>query len=98
VQVTAVDDDDDHVLALTAEGRLLVLDGEDGAVIARTEVLVADSLEAGAVPALVADQQRAYLSAPVERRLHEIDFADDARVARTFETPNRPAYTAETGR
>ena len=98
VQVSAVDDDDEHVLALTADGRVLVLDGEDGSVLARTQPLVRDSLAAGAAPVLVADQQRAYLSAPTEQRLHEIDFADGARVARTFETTTEPAFTAETGR
>ncbi|GAA1835521.1 ABC transporter [Microlunatus capsulatus] len=98
VAVTAVDDDDEHVLALAEDGRLLVLDGEDGSVLSRTEPLVADSLAAGLTPALIADQQRAYLSGPVEQRLHEVDFADDARVARTFETTTEPAFTAETGR
>jgi hypothetical protein len=100
---TAVDDDADHVLALDADGRVLVLDGADGEVLARTEPLVAASLgnessARWAAPVLIADQQRAYLSAPAERRLYEIDFADGARIARTFETPTPPAFTAETGR
>jgi len=47
---------------------------------------------------LIADQQRAYLSAPAEQRLYEIDFADGARIARTFETPTAPQFVAETGR
>ncbi|MDN7122149.1 ABC transporter [Nocardioides sp. ChNu-153] len=98
VVVSAVDDADQHVLALTATGRVLVLSGEDGAVLAATEPLAAASLAAGVRPTLVADQQRAYLSAPLEQRLHEIDFADAARVARTFETTTEPAFTAETGR
>ena len=51
-----------------------------------------------AAPVLIADQQRAYLSAPVERRMFEIDFADGARLARTFETASAPAFVAETGR
>ncbi|MFT7766925.1 ABC transporter [Clavibacter tessellarius] len=98
VHVTAVDDADDHLLALTTDGRVLVLSAADGAVIAETGPLVADSLAAGRIPTLVADQQRAYLAGPVERRLHEIDFADGARVSRTFDTPAEPAFTAETGR
>ncbi|OUE07535.1 hypothetical protein CMsap09_01205 [Clavibacter michiganensis] len=98
VHVTAVDDADDRLLALTRDGRVLVLSGADGAVVADTGPLVADSLAAGRTPTLVADQQRAYLSGPVERRLHEIDFADDARVSRTFDTAAEPAFTAETGR
>jgi len=98
VSVTAVDDDAEHVLALTAEGRVLVLNGEDGTVLAQTDALVAESLAAGDDPALIADQQRAYLSGPAERRLFEIDFADGARIARTFDTAAPPAFTAETGR
>ena len=98
VHVTAVDDDDDHLLALAEDGRVLVLDGEDGAVLSETAPLVADSLAAGQQPVLVADQQRAYLSGPSERVLHEIDHADGARIARSFETATEPTWTAETGR
>lgn len=99
VQVTAVDDEAQHVLALAADGRVLVLDGTTGAVIAETEPLVADSLlVGGGAPVLIADQQRAYLSAPSERRLYEIDFADNARIARDFETRSTPAFVGETGR
>lgn len=94
VQVTAVDDDAEHVLALAADGRVLVLDG-GGAQLAATEPLV-DAAQPGVT--LIADQQRAYLAAPAEQRLVEIDFADGARIARTFETPTQPAYTALTGR
>lgn len=98
VSATAVDDDDEHVLALAADGRVLVLSGADGSVLGATDALVAESLAAGHAPALIADQQRAYLSAPVEQRLFEIDFADGARIARTFDTATPPAFTAETGR
>jgi len=94
VQVTAVDDDAEHVLALAADGRVLVLDGS-GAQLAATEPLV-DASQPGAT--LIADQQRAYLSAPAEGLLVEIDFADGARIARTFETATEPAFTALTGR
>ncbi|MFK4760593.1 ABC transporter [Microbacterium sp. ZW T5_45] len=96
--VTAVDDDDDHLLALAQDGRILVLDAATGSVLAETSPLVAESLAAGAAPTLIADQQRAYLSAPTEKLLYEIDYADDARIARTFETATEPAFAAETGR
>lgn len=97
--VTAVDDDDEHVLGLTVDGRALVLDGESGDVVGLSEPLARTSLRTGrGVPTLVVDQQRAYLSAPVEKRLHEIDFADGARVSRTFETPTEPLFVAGTGR
>jgi len=96
--VTAVDDADGHVLALAKDGRMLVLDGATGAQRAATEPLVAASLSTGAAPVLIADQQRAYLSAPAEQRMYEIDVADGARIARTFETASTPAFVAETGR
>lgn len=98
VQVTAVDDEDGHLLGLARDGRVLVMDDENGAVLAETAPLVADSLAVGATPTLIADQHRAYLSAPTERRLHEIDYADGARIARSFETATEPAFVAETGR
>lgn len=98
VQVTAVDDEDGTLLALAQDGRVLVLDDESGAVIAETAPLVAESLATGNAPVLIADQHRAYLSAPSEHRLFEIDYADAARIARTFETATEPAFVAETGR
>ncbi|ROS52546.1 ABC transporter [Frigoribacterium sp. PhB24] len=98
VSVTAVDDADQRLLALAQDGRVLVLDGATGQVVAETGPLVADSLAAGRTPTLIADQQRAYLSAPVEERLYEIDPADGARIARSFETATEPAFVAETGR
>ena len=99
VQVTAVDDDAQHVLGLTRDGRVAVLDGASGDLLATSRPLVARSLRDGpGEPVLVADQQRAYLSAPAERRLHEIDFADRARVSRSFTTGTVPAYVAGTGR
>jgi hypothetical protein len=98
VSVTAVDDADQRLLALAQDGRVLVLDGTTGQVVAETAPLVAESLAAGTTPTLVADQQRAYLSAPVEGRLYEIDAADGARIARSFETATEPAFVAETGR
>jgi hypothetical protein len=97
--VTAVDDDDEHVVGLSTDGRVVVLSGESGELLGTSQPLAARSLRTGrGQPALVVDQQRAYLSAPVERRLLEIDFADGARVARTFDTPTEPLLTAGTGR
>jgi hypothetical protein len=99
VQATAVDDEAQHVLALAADGRVLVIDGTTGALLSQTDPLVADSLATGAgSPTLVADQPRAYLNGPAEHAVYEIDFADAARVSRTFATPTQPALFAETGR
>lgn len=98
VQVTAVDDADANLLALTTDGRVLVLDGETGALRAASLPLVAASLAAGANATLVADHQRAYLNGPIEGRLWEIDFADGARIAREFVPERTPTFFAETGR
>lgn len=99
IQATAIDDEAQHVLALAADGRVLVIDGATGALISHTEPLVAESLatDAGS-PMLVADQSHAYLNGPAEHAVYEIDFADGARISRTFTTPTQPALFAETGR
>ncbi|KQQ66239.1 hypothetical protein [Microbacterium sp. Leaf320] len=98
VHVTAVDDEEGHLLALAQDGRVLVLNGDDGSTLAETAPLVAESLSSDSAPTLIADQHRAYLSAPAEHLLYEIDYADAARIARTFETATEPAFVAETGR
>jgi hypothetical protein len=101
LQVSAVDDREGHVVALAADGRVLVLIAETGEVIAATEPLLPQTLQDPALLAgveLTADQQRAYLNAPAEQTLFEIDFADKARIARTFDTDTVPAYLAEVGR
>ncbi|WZH35189.1 MAG: ABC transporter [Microbacterium enclense] len=98
VQATAVDDRDANVLALTVDGRVLVLDGDTGAERAASVPLVGASLAAGQPVSLIADQQRAYLNGPAEDRLWELDFADDARIARVFTPALTPVFVAETGR
>lgn len=98
VQASAVDDKDANLLALTPDGRVLVLDGETGAVRAASAPLVGASLGAGQPVSLIADQQRAYLNGPAEGRMWEIDFADGARVAREFSPATAPLFFAETGR
>jgi len=101
LQVSAVDDADEHLVALAADGRVLVLDGATGAEVASTEPLLVETLadaDALAGVSLIADQQRVYLNAPLEQTMYEIDFADGARIARTFDTDTVPALMAETGR
>jgi hypothetical protein len=98
VQVTAVDDQDANLLALTPDGRMLVLDGETGELRAASAALVGASLADGQPVGLIADQQRAYLGGPAEGRLWELDFADGARIAREFAPVRTPLFVAETGR
>jgi hypothetical protein len=101
LQVATVDDREGHVVALGEDGRVLVLSTEAEGIIAATGPLLAETLTDPGLLAgveLIADQQRAYLNAPAEQQLHEIDFADSARIARTFDTAAVPAHLAETGR
>ncbi|MEU0264661.1 ABC transporter [Nocardioides sp. NPDC006303] len=96
-QVVAADDEEGHVLALDTTGRVRVFAAEDGEQLAATEPLV-DLSEAAAGVDLVVDQERAYLNVPAEGVVHEIDYADKARIARTLETPTAPVFFTETGR
>lgn len=94
-RVVAVDDEDGHVVALDADGRVRVFTAETGDEIAATEPLldeVTDSVS------LTVDDQRAYLNDPSAGVVHEIDYAGDARVARTLETSPAPDFVAEVGR
>lgn len=98
VRATAVDDEAERIIALTADGSVLVLAG--GEVVARTEPLVAASLadpELAAGVTFVVDQKRVYLNGPAEDKMWEIDPADGARVARVFEAAS-PQHLAGTGR
>lgn len=96
-QVVAADDEEGHVLALDASGRVRVFTAEDGTQLAATAPLV-DLSRAAAGVDLVVDQERAYLNVPAEGVVHEIDYADSARIARTLETPTAPVFFTETGR
>ncbi|WP_309128197.1 hypothetical protein [Microbacterium sp.] len=99
VRATAIDDADDRMLVLAADGSVLVM--ADGAVVARTAPLVAESLaddETAGHVRFVVDQKRAYLNGPKERTLWEIDPADAARIARVFTTDDEPLHLAGTGR
>lgn len=101
VRVTAVDDADETVVALAADGSAIVISGATGEQLSRTEPLVAASVADPALAAgvdLVADQRRTYLNGPAERTLFELDPADGGRVARSFPTEHAPALFTETGR
>jgi hypothetical protein len=97
----AVDDADGHVVVISADGAVQVYDESTKERIAATEPLmpatVADPALAGKVE-LTVDGQRAYVNAPAEGLVYEIDYADGARVARTLTLPTKPVHLAETGR
>ncbi len=97
VAAVAADDDEGHIVALDESGRVVVSDG-DGKRAAESDPLVAESLRSDAVVDLVVDDQRAYLSDPSNGVVHEIDYADGARVAREIATPTDPTVATELGR
>jgi len=93
-RASAADDDAGRIVALDTEGRVRVLD-ESGAEFAVTDPLVSDPGDPAAL--LEVDAQRAYVSSPADGLVHEIAYADGARIARTFDIPVG-ALTAEVGR
>ncbi|RRS01515.1 hypothetical protein [Glycomyces terrestris] len=84
--------EDSPVLVLTADGVLRSFDPVTGAALAQVE-LMADA--AGAT--IQVDTARAYVSDPAGTAIHEIDYRDDLRLARTFDLDFRPDHMVETG-
>ncbi|GAB3286770.1 hypothetical protein [Kineosporia babensis] len=107
VAATAVDDADEHVVAVGEDGTVQVYDAQSGKQLAATEPLLAATLadqDRAANVSISVDGQRAYVNAAAtedntaEGRVYEIDYADQARVARELELPVKPVHLAETGR
>jgi len=83
------------VLALGADGTLRHYD-QGGELVAEQELL--DQVDPDNPPALVADSSRAYVNDADAGVIHEIDYNDDLREARTLETDGvTPTLMAETG-
>lgn len=93
--VVAVDDEDEHVVGVDDSGRVVVVTASTGAVATTDPLFDSDGDSA---PLLQLDAQRAYVADPSGDVVHEIDFADGARVARTVELPFAPVAFAEVGR
>lgn len=94
VRVSAVDDVSGSVVALDADGRVHVYSGAGGTP-AMTEPLMSEVTD---TVSLTVDGQRAYINDPGGGVVHEIDYADGARVARTLQPPAPAVFTAEVGR
>ncbi|CAL9361765.1 hypothetical protein [Streptomyces sp. Tu 3180] len=90
------------LLVLETDGALHGYDMSTGKETAVTGPLLKDVPEAAtggtAAPVIEVDRSRAYLNDPSGRRVYEIDYNDDLRVARTFDLDVRPSLMAETGR
>jgi hypothetical protein len=94
VHAVAADDEEDRVVGVDAGGRVVVLT-PGGPAVATEPLVPVDRLDQ---VDLAVDADRAYVNDPGGRRLLEIDYADGARVARTFPVGIAPAHLAETGR
>ncbi|MBT2421807.1 hypothetical protein J7F01_10710 [Streptomyces sp. ISL-22] len=101
------------VFANTAgEGSVLMVLETDGAVhgydiatgkqVSRTKPLLTGAPETGsdgdAGPVIEVDRSRAYLNDSKGKRVYEIDYNDNLRIARTFDLDIKPALMVETGR
>jgi hypothetical protein len=82
------------LLTLTADGVLHAHDIATGAELTRRPLLTAP---AGS-PVIEVDPARAYVNDAAGTRVHEIDYNDELRVARTFPLDIAPAHMVETGR
>uniref|UniRef100_UPI00215660DC hypothetical protein n=2 Tax=unclassified Streptomyces TaxID=2593676 RepID=UPI00215660DC len=85
------------LLALTADGVLEGYDLADGTRTTGVELLRVPP-EGGGRPVIEVDTSRAYVNDPLGRTVHEIDYNDDLRIARTFELDLAPGHMVETGR
>jgi hypothetical protein len=83
------------LLTLTADGVLHALDPASGRELARNPLLSAP-VATGATIAV--DASRAYVNDPATGVVHEIDYGDALRVARTFDLGGAVTHMVETGR
>lgn len=79
--------DTKRVLALGVDGSLMTLNPATGKVTAKAAMLRPLSADADNIPQLRIDAARAYLGDPAGSKVHEIDYADGLRTARTFNVP-----------
>ncbi|MEU9576072.1 hypothetical protein [Streptomyces chilikensis] len=90
------------LLVLETDGALHGYDMSAGEETTVTGPLLKDIPGAGpggtATPVIEVDRSRAYLNDPEGKRVYEIDYNDNLRVARTFDLDVRPSLMAETGR
>ncbi|MFI0240313.1 hypothetical protein [Streptomyces sp. NPDC016845] len=89
------------LLVLEGDGALHGYDITTGERTARTKQLVTPGRQARTGterPVIEVDRSRAYVNDPDGRRVHEVDYNDALRVARSFDLDIDPVLMAETGR
>lgn len=86
---------DGPLLVLTEDGVLHAHEAETGEETAATRLLDGDVPDGVTI---TVDTDRAYVNDPAAATVHEVDYRDDLRVARTFDTDVTPSLLVETGR
>ncbi|MEU1299845.1 hypothetical protein [Streptomyces shenzhenensis] len=89
------------LLVLEADGSLHGYDIVTGRQLARAKSLLTGEVRVGAAdstPVIEVDRSRAYVNDPDGKKVFEIDYNDDLRVARSFDLDIEPVLMAETGR
>jgi hypothetical protein len=86
--------EDSPVLVLTEDGVLRSYDAASGDELAQTELM---TIPDGTAPTIQVDTARAYVNDPAGTAVHEIDYRDDLRLARTFDLDFQPDSMVETG-
>lgn len=84
------------LLTLTRDGVLHAYDAT-GAESARAQILT-EPVSGDILPVIEIDTNRAYINDARARSVHEIDYRDNLRRARTFPLDITPAHMVETGR
>ncbi|MFD6284781.1 hypothetical protein [Streptomyces sp. NPDC060205] len=86
------------LLVLETDGSLHGYDIAGGQHITRTEQLLTGQERTGSAPVIEVDRSRAYVNDPRGKKVYEIDYNDNLRVARSFDLDIEPVLMAETGR
>ncbi|WP_327654594.1 hypothetical protein [Streptomyces sp. NBC_00483] len=86
------------LLVLETDGRLHGYDIKTGKETTRTKKLLTGKPHTRNAPVIEVDRSRAYVNDPYGKRVFEIDYNDDLRIARTFDLDVEPVLMAETGR
>lgn len=90
------------LIVLEADGAVHGYDITTGKQVSRTKPLLTGTPETGsdgdAGPVIEVDRSRAYLNDSKGKRVYEIDYNDNLRIARTFDLDIKPALMVETGR
>ncbi|WP_067472563.1 zinc ABC transporter permease AztB [Nocardia amamiensis] len=86
------------VLTLTEDGVLHGYDPASGRESTAARPLTAPVAAGAQAPVILVDDHRAYVNDPAGKVIHEIDYADNLRSARTFPLDVSPTVMVEVGR